>query len=411
MDKVKIGVFGAYRGMTMIREILSSGNAELSAVCDMNEGLLENVKTAANEAGMKPELFTSFDEFIQCDMDAVVLANYANEHAPYAVRCLDSGRNVMSEVLACANMKEAVELAEAVERSGKVYAYAENYCYTAVRWEMRNRYRRGDIGEVIYGEGEYVHDCTSIWPEITYGVRNHWRNQMSSCYYNTHSLGPLLYMTGLKPVSVSGFEIPNTKPLRELGCAAGSASLLAVTLENGAVLKSLHGVGMKPCSHNYQINGEYGRLKDLGDGQLEAYVEKENQNCCGERTVYRPEFTVKGAEKTGHGGGDFFTTYYFINAILGDEDAKASIVNVYDALAMSTPGILGFRSAINGNAPQHIPDFRNPAEREIYRNDTFCTFKEIGGEQFVSCDVLRPKVIGDEVYERVAQLYKEGKKG
>ncbi len=34
-------------------------------------------------------------------MDAVVLANYAHEHAPFAIRCLNEGKHVLSEVLPC----------------------------------------------------------------------------------------------------------------------------------------------------------------------------------------------------------------------------------------------------------------------------------------------------------------------
>ena len=34
-------------------------------------------------------------------------------------------------------MKEAVELIEAIEETGLVYAYGENYCYMAAPREMR----------------------------------------------------------------------------------------------------------------------------------------------------------------------------------------------------------------------------------------------------------------------------------
>ena len=70
-------------------------------------------------------------------MDAVILANYANEHVPFGIRLMESGRHIMTECLTCATMKEAVELIEAVERTGMTYSYAENYCYTPVRWEMQ----------------------------------------------------------------------------------------------------------------------------------------------------------------------------------------------------------------------------------------------------------------------------------
>ena len=58
--------------------------------------------------------YTDFDAFFQHDMDAVVLANYANEHAPYAIRLLNSGRHVCSEVLPVETMAQAVQLVEAV---------------------------------------------------------------------------------------------------------------------------------------------------------------------------------------------------------------------------------------------------------------------------------------------------------
>lgn len=410
MQKIKVGVFGAGRGMTMVNQLINSEYAELVAICDKFKPSLDNARRHAEEHGLHITCCESFDDFIQCDMDAVVLANYANEHAPYAVRCLESGRHVMSEVLVCANMAEAVKLVEAVEKSGKQYSYAENYCYTPTRWEMKIRYQRGDIGEFLYGEGEYVHDCTGIWPGITYGQRNHWRNTMSSSFYNTHSLGPILNICGMRPIRVSGFETPNTPPMRHLGQTAGSAALLAVTVENGGVIKSLHGLGLKPGSDHYRVNGEYGCLYDRG-GNIETYIEEPDHNYEGKRENYTPEFIIKDAAGSGHGGGDFFTTYYFIKAILGDEEAKKNTIDVYRAIDMSVPGILGYRSIVNGGAPQIIPNFRNKEEREAYRNDTFCTFKEIAGDMYVPTNVFENIEIPDEVYDNVKYKWEHGIKG
>ena len=114
-EKLRIGVFGAYRGMTMIRVLLDHPDATLVAICDKFVPALEKAKKAADEAGLKNlALYENFEDFFKHDMDAVVLANYANEHAPYAIRLLKSGRHVLSEVLPCQNMAEAVALIEAV---------------------------------------------------------------------------------------------------------------------------------------------------------------------------------------------------------------------------------------------------------------------------------------------------------
>lgn len=412
MSKLKIGVFGAGRGIVMIKQIFDNPDARIVAVCDKYEPLLERCKERAAEYGVEGiSYYTDFEQFFLHDMDAVVLANYANEHVPFAIRLLDSGRHVMTECLTCATMKEAVELIEAVERSGKIYAYAENYCFTAVRLEMKKRFRRGDIGELMYAEGEYVHDCSSIWPQITYGERDHWRNQMNSTFYCTHSIGPILYMTGLRPVRVSGFQTQNRPFMRELGSVAGCGGMEIITLENGAILKSLHGYLKHPGHSNYQLNGDRGGMKDVGERKLAVYTEGEGENCRGKHELYSPEEVVEGSAKSGHGGGDFFTTYYFIGAILGDKTALESIIDVYTAVDMCIPGILAYRSICNQNAPVDIPNLRNKSERDAYRNDTFCSFPKIAGDMYVPTNVCDTEEVDDAVYEEVRRRFINGEPG
>ena len=60
-------------------------------------------------------------------MDAVVLANYFHQHAPFAIKALKADKHVMSETAACHTLGEGVALARAVEKSGKIYMFAENY--------------------------------------------------------------------------------------------------------------------------------------------------------------------------------------------------------------------------------------------------------------------------------------------
>ena len=48
MEKIKIGVFGAHRGMTMIKVLSDYPEAKLVAVCDKYEPLLESVKKVSD---------------------------------------------------------------------------------------------------------------------------------------------------------------------------------------------------------------------------------------------------------------------------------------------------------------------------------------------------------------------------
>ena len=91
MKKVRVGVMGAGRGMTMIHQLMSSNDAELVAICDQYGPSLEKAGKAAKDNQVDVKLFSSFEEFLAYPMDAVVLANFANEHAPYAIRCMNTG--------------------------------------------------------------------------------------------------------------------------------------------------------------------------------------------------------------------------------------------------------------------------------------------------------------------------------
>lgn len=411
MKKVKVGVVGAYRGGSMIKYCAAAENAEVVAICDLRPELLERQKEKYPDLPIA--YYTDFEAFIQHEMDAVVLANFANEHAPMAIRCMKAGKNVFSEVLPVQTMKEAVELIEAVEQTGKIYAYGENYCYMPAPFEMRRLYREGMIGEFEYGEGEYVHNCESIWPDITYGDPDHWRNNMYATFYCTHSIGPLIHITGLRPVSVVGFEGKRTERDERMGAKAGSFGMEMITLENGGIIKSIHG-GLYENSVWYSVYGGKGRMESaredarLDDVQTLYVLADEYSGKYDEETkirkCYRPnegkEELVKGF---GHGGSDFFSMWNFAEKILGNPEAD--IIDVYEALDMFLPGMFAYRSVLKGGIPLEIPNLRDPKERARYRNDTACTDPKMAGDQLLPvCSKGNPE-ISDAVYRNMKEKW------
>ena len=105
-----------------------------------------------------------------------------------------------------------------------------------------------------------------------------------------------------------------------------------------------------------------------------------------------------------HGGADFYAPYFFIEKILGRPDGKWSI-DVYQAVDMGICGILAWRSANNGNVPVRVPDLRNPAEREAFRNDHACTTPEVAGEQLMPVSSYPYEPVTREKYDEVKQRY------
>ena len=402
MKKVRIGILGAYRGSSMLNYCKASSRAEVVAICDKSPFAIETQKKMLGTDTIT--YYSSFEDFIEHDMDAVVLANYANEHAPFAIRCLKKGLHVFSEVLPCQTMKEAVELVEAVEASDLVYAYGENFCYMPIPYEMRRLYREGLIGEFEYGEGEYVHNCEPIWPSITYGERYHWRNNMYANFYCTHSMGPMIHITGLRPVSVVGFEGKYNARKARSGAKGGSFGMELVTLENGGIIKSIHG-GLYKNSVWYSVYGSKGKLeagREDTEGEKKIYVDVDEFEGAYDTThkeSYVPPFANEICKYFGHGGADFPCMDEFVKKIQGDE--TADVIDVYEALDMYLPGMFAYRSVLQGGIPVKIPNLRNKEEREQYRNDTACTDPKVAGDQLLPTYSQGTPDIPDSVYEEV----------
>jgi len=412
MKKLRIGVIGVGRGKTMMEYCKFAGNAELVAICDKWEEGLEKQKA---KLGDKIAYFTDYDEFLKFDMDCVMLANYANEHAPFAVKAMNAGKHVISEVLPCQTMKEAVEVIETIEKTGKTYCYAENYCYMAAPYEMKKLYRAGKIGEFEYAEGEYIHNCESIWPIITYGERDHWRNNDYATFYCTHSIGPIVHITGLRPVAVNGFELPANEKSDRMGAYGAGAGIEMIRFENGGMMKSIHG-GLDRNSVWYTLYGKLGRL----ESDRESCCDSDNVNRIHtewyhtdgdyseqnfEQGHYKPYELKHEHDGYGHGGSDYYCLYNAVQKILGDPEADA--IDFYEALDMFLPGLFAYRSILKGGVTLEIPNLRLPEEREKWRNDTFCTDKKVGGDQYVFPRATEPFEYPDAVYQRIYDLWRE----
>ncbi|MCP4398168.1 MAG: Gfo/Idh/MocA family oxidoreductase, partial [bacterium] len=103
-----------------------------------------------------------FDDMLESDIDAVVIATPMQCHVPQAIAALQAGKHVMSEVTAGVTMNELWWLIENVEQSGKVYMMAENYCYMPDNQLILSLVKKGMLGDVYYSEDEYLHNIQSL---------------------------------------------------------------------------------------------------------------------------------------------------------------------------------------------------------------------------------------------------------
>ncbi len=383
---IRVGVIGVGRGQSFALGATDLVGMKLVALCD-------TWKDKLDEAGKKygVSTYTDYDKFLEHDMDAVVLANYFHQHAPFAIKALDAGLHVMSECAACHTMAEGVALARAVERSKRIYMFAENYPYAAYNQEMRRLYLEGRVGKFVYGEGEYIHPDTAEVKMARSCGYNHWRNWSPWIYYCTHAIAPVMFITDTMPVSVSTFVVPYDFDDPTIAMTArryDTGAALMLKMDNGAIVKALQGC-FRGHGNFVRIHGNHGLMENCRTGNrshLRVWREPWEKNP-GEpiEQIYSPDFPAHHdlAMKAGHGGGDFFTNFHFAEAI---RSGRQPYLDVYRGLAMSMCGIQGWRSALAGSAPMEVPDFRKESVRKKYENDGFSPDPTRQGH--VPCSVL-----------------------
>ena len=177
-------------------------------------------------------------------------------------------------------------------------------------------------------------------------------------------------------------------------------------MNNDAVMKSLHGT-LRGHGNYVRIHGNKGVMENCRHGDKsrlriwrEPWEKDEDELV---ETVYKPEFPTyhNQAAKTGHGGGDFFTSYHFAQAIRTEIQPY---LDVYRGIDMSIVGILAWRSALDDSAPIEVPDFRDELVRKQYENDVWSPDPMSKGNSQPPCSILgdiEPSVAAKDLAKKV----------
>ena len=380
MNKLKIGIFGAGRGVDLAASFISVG-CEVVALCDFNEKRLEK---GLKNLGVEVKAYKNFDEFIEHDLDAVVIANYFHEHAPFAIKCFEKNIHVFCECISNGTMKEGIMLLDAFKKSKSIFMLAENYPQMIFNREIKRICESGTLGKIMYAEGEYNHPTSPLdtWFLDTYNYfPEHWRNYLPSSYYITHSLGPIMWATGATPKRVSAFSIyaplvgdyPNAKQ-------NGDQAAIITTFNNDGSIFRVTGCAAFGGHHNsYRVCGTEGQIENLRgmeDQVMLHYNDWSKPEGAQEFNLYKPSWNDEEEEKivkSGHGGGDYLTVRMFVNCIKENRQPEHPF-DIESAINMSSVAILAHRSILNGGKPYDIPDFNNPKDRELYKDDDLSPF-------------------------------------
>ena len=372
MKKLTLGVFGANRGNDIFESIMYN-DVEIVAICDKDRKLLEKAREKIKDIA----LYEDFDEFINHGFDAVYIANYFSEHAPYTVKALKKNIHVICECIPAATMVECVELVRAAEQSNAIYMVAENYPYMVFNQEMQRVYKGGTLGKILFGEGEYNHPVSidnKGFISRYYDSAKHWRNFLPATYYLTHSLGPLMMATHSNPVRVTAMPVYSPKPENAISASyvGDNAAIMTVLNDDNSVFR-ITGCSLFGARENsYRLACEKGQIENVrgsGNKIMLTYNEWDIPKGKKASNYYTPHFSAEDEEiagRTGHSGGDYFMFRDFFNCIRNN---TAPYLDVYVAVTMSAVGILAHRSLMQFGVPYDIPDFHKEEDRKKYEND------------------------------------------
>ena len=152
---VKIGIVGAGKicqgpHMGAYDKI---NNAEIVAICDIDENKLNNLKNRYPNA----HYYTDYKEMIENEeLDAVDICTPNNYHSIVAIYALNKGLNVICEKPDAINASEAEKMKEAAEKSGKTLMVIRNNRYRPSTKYLKKYIADGKMGEIYAGRCGWI---------------------------------------------------------------------------------------------------------------------------------------------------------------------------------------------------------------------------------------------------------------
>lgn len=389
IDTVRIGFIGlGQRGPNAVQRMNKIDGVDIKALCDIRPEKAEAAKQLLN-GRFNPQIYTGGkDEWKKLcerpDIDLVYIATPWSLHTPMAVYAMKNGKHVCVEVPAAKTVDECWELVETSEATKKHCMMLENCCYDFFELFTLNLARNGYFGEIVHGEGGYVHDLLELNFKKD-GYYDMWRlrenYQRNGCLYPTHGLGPVAQAMNINRgdkmdylVSLSTKDFQMAAKAKELAATddfykpfadknyRGNMNTTVIKTAGGRSINIQHDVtSTNVYSRIHFISGtkgsalkypEPGRVSQSHTGWISEADLKDLQE------KYEPAIVKKVGELAkkigGHGGMDFLMDWRTIDCL---RNGLPLDMDCYDAAAWSSVGPLSEKSLAKRSSSVDIPDF------------------------------------------------------
>ena len=365
--KIRVGIVGGRFGASF--HFHEHPSCIVEAVSDLRKDRRDHLMKTYNCG----KSYESLDRLLKDPkVEAVFLATPAPDHAEHTLASLRAGKHVLCAVPAALSLEDAERVRDAVRESGLNYMMAETSTFHQVVISAQKYYKEGKFGDIFRVEAEYHHPGL----EVLYyeNGKPTWRHGLPPMLYPTHCTAYHISVTGERFTNVScigwgdesealkgnPYNNPFWNETALFKTDRGNASRISICWK-GAVMGTERGEwhGSKMSLYGKDPNG-LGEIKvnaseDLGRddaGFLFKQAERENYDQPQWwKTAMLPEPMRHGS---GHDGSHTFITHEFIDAIINE---RKPMVDIYEALAYTVPGIVAHESALKGGEWLKIPSF------------------------------------------------------
>tara|TARA_B100000519_G_scaffold195866_1_gene201416 strand:+ start:4965 stop:5954 length:990 start_codon:yes stop_codon:yes gene_type:complete len=213
-----------------------------------------------------PNVYTSLEEALESDADAVILCTPTQMHAAQAIACMKAGKHVQVEIPLADSWEDAQEVLKVQEETGKVCMVGHTRRFNPSHQYVHNKITAGELNIQQMDVQTYFFRRKNINAK---GEPRSWTDHLL-WHHAAHTVDLFAYQAGSKVIKANAIQGP-IHP--ELGIAMDmSIQLLA---ENGAVCTlslSFNNDGPLGTFFRYICdNGTYiARYDDLVDGRENA---------------------------------------------------------------------------------------------------------------------------------------------
>lgn len=376
---IRLGIVGlGPRGQSWLRQLLRMPSCEVTALCDRYPGPLGKAQKECPSA----QTYTDYKEMIRhAPIDAVAVVAAPLDQVEVALGALEHGKHVLTEVPVSYSLDDCWDLVIAVEKSGLLFQMAENARFAGYVKGWQELVRRGQLGQILLAQGEYVADKgdrrwfidASTGERISVSEAQENPNAVLTerlpshpIAYAVHDISSLLCVLDDRVDVVTCMATIDPSPTYPEIKRPDYEMALMKTL-NGTLIRQIVGFSnpLPPKAHHHwlQLIGTRGVVESprAGWDQHRMWLKDAHLHDYSQMTWdTRPVAPPGSADSSGHGGTDYYPLQTFFDAL---QHGSPLAIDVYTALEASAPGIVAGMSAERNGVPLRLPDFRPGGDR------------------------------------------------